>query len=392
MHRLSGAFQHYAWGSADTIPRLLGIDSDGEPHAEYWLGAHPNGPAHDQTENRPLGEVLAAAPELIGADAVERFGPQLPFLLKVLSAAQPLSLQTHPNRDQAEEGYAREDTAGIELDAAERVYHDRWPKPELIIALEPLEVLCGFRDPHHTHALFQQLGVHHELDSVVGPLVLRSAEAAMAETFLDALGLDDARRHLVNEVVSRAVDHVAEDGDFGDFCRLAVQLDEYHPGSPSILAALLMNRVLLQPGQALFLPSGNLHSYLRGTGVEVMASSDNVIRCGLTKKHIDVTELVRVVNFRPGPVAVIDPSPEGPGLWRYVTPAPEFATWRIEVSSEVVATVPVTSRGRILLVLDGHLSDQHGTELIQGQSAFIPAGDVVQLHGDAFAVLVASGV
>ncbi|MGJ6980735.1 mannose-6-phosphate isomerase, class I [Aestuariimicrobium soli] len=399
MRALTGVVKDYAWGSVEAIPTLLNTEITGEPQAEYWLGAHAAGPSVVEGDGT-LDRLVAEHPEVLGERSRERFGDRLPFLLKVLAADQPLSLQAHPSREQAEAGFAAENASGLPVGSPQRTYADDWPKPEMIVALSPMDALCGFRDPRETASLFDGLGPIDGLEQVIGPLTQRAGDAGLAEVFLDVLSLDDDRVHLVNEVVASAVNHVSDDGPLGEFCRTAVELDEHHPSSPGILAALLMNRVRLEPGQAIFLPAGNMHAYLRGTGVEVMANSDNVLRGGLTKKRIDVDALVAVVDFAAAPVDVLAPHPESPGresagVLRFPTSAPEFSLWQIDARGDQSVMLPGVDSARILFVVAGHAAlatADETVELVQGKAVFVPAGEMVQLDGNCRAFLAAAGV
>lgn len=393
IERLTGVVQPYAWGSTVLIPQLVGSEPTGEPQAELWLGAHPLAPS--TVGGEPLDRVLARDPRgSIGAASVDQFGPRLPFLLKVIAAVQPLSLQAHPTRAQAEAGYTREEAAGVPRESPIRVYRDGWPKPEVLCALFATEALCGFREPGETWELFHRLGAE-EATRLVAPLQddARPAEDRLAEVFERLLRLDGKQDAVVGAVVDQA-GRCAEGGELGQFARTATELGAGYPGDPGVIAALLMNRVSMQPNQALYLPAGNLHAYLRGGGVELMANSDNVMRGGLTRKHIDVAELMAVVDFRPGFDGLITPVESEPGVWHYPTPAPEFALWRIECGADPV-TLPGAGSGRILLVTAGSIR-VHGPngdlELGQGQSAFVTALDEVELAGRGTAFLAASGV
>lgn len=389
MQPMSGAIQNYAWGSVSSIPETLGFPETGEPQAEYWLGAHASAPSVVNGEN--LATLIERQPQIVGDASVRQFGTRLPYLLKVLAANRPLSLQVHPSREQAEAGFARENAAGTPLGDPTRTYKDDWPKPELMLALTPFDALCGFRDPQETAELFEALEIP-EADQMVAPLRLRGGSAGLAEVFLDALGQSDERRDLVNAVAARCVQHVDVDGPFGDFCRTAVMLDEYYPGDSSILGALMMNRFTMQPGEGVFLPAGNLHAYLKGTGIEIMANSDNVLRGGLTPKHIDVDALVSVVDFDAAPVELVRAVEEAPGLLRYPTPAPEFALWQLELAPGIEVPLPASDTGRTLLVIDGTLRDAAGMELTKGQAAFVEAGERAVVSGEATAFLAAPGV
>lgn len=395
MRLITGAVQNYPWGSRSAIPKLLRTSPTGEPWAEYWLGAHPLGAATlADSSGGTLADLVASCPDVIGAASVAKFGPQLPYLFKVLSANQPLSLQAHPSREQAAAGFAREEAAGIPLSSPERTYKDEWPKPELLVALTPFEALAGFRCPKRSAELFAQLPVKSSLDSIISPLTERSGPAALAEVFLDVLSVGADRRHLVEEIVAAAVPLMSDEGELGSFARTAVELDEHFPADPSIVAALLLNRVHLQPGQALFASAGTMHAYLRGTAVEVMANSDNVLRGGLTKKHIDVDGLITVVNFVEEDIRPI--ALEGSdGLYRYPVPAPEFELWVTEPTSADPLLLPLGERGRILFVYKGEhqlTCGEQSLSLTQGQSVFLAAGESVSVRGSGRLFLVGPGV
>ncbi|HEX6758750.1 MAG TPA: mannose-6-phosphate isomerase, class I [Propionibacteriaceae bacterium] len=393
MQRLTGVIQPYAWGSRTAIPELLGVEPTGEPQAELWLGAHPLAPS--TADGEPLDKVVAEDPVgVIGRASVAAFGPRLPFLLKVIAAAQPLSLQAHPSREQAEAGYAREQAAGVPRDAPHRTYRDGWPKPELLCALVETEALCGFREPRETYQMFEKLGVTSALD-LVAPLASNDVPPAerLRVVFSRLLRLRPDERSVISEVAQAAEaakgpDHLAS------FARTAWELNAYYSGDPGVLAALLMNRITLHPGDALFMPSGNLHAYLLGGGVEIMANSDNVMRGGLTPKYVNVDELLAILDFTPGVRGWITPMEESRGVWRYPTPAPEFALWRIEPQGEPVS-VPAGTTGRILLVTHGELTAISGSatlDLGRGESALLTAGEEVVLIGRGTAFVGGPGI
>ncbi|RRD46731.1 mannose-6-phosphate isomerase, class I [Tessaracoccus sp. OH4464_COT-324] len=393
MRVINGTVQHFAWGDRSELPRVLGRTPDGRPWAEYWLGAHHAGPAtFADSPEETLADYLQHHPEEIGAESVAAHGEKLPFMMKLLSAASPLSIQVHPSREQAVEGFAKESLLGIPLNHPERSYRDDWPKPEAIIALTPFEGLLGFRDPAETVELFEQLGVAQELTSVIGPLRERTETLALQEVFLDVLTIRK-RRHLVDLVLSRAVEFLDAGGALGDFARTAVEVDEHFPGDPGILAALLLNRFRLEPGEAVALEAGVLHAYLRGTGVEVMASSDNIVRGGLTKKHIDVDGLLGLANF-----SALKPEtlrPEGAdGVYRYPTDFPEFEVWLLTPMTAAPVTMPRGDTGRVALVTDGDFTfrSNHELKLKQGEAVFIPAWEEVEVIGAGQVFVAASGV
>ena len=392
MLELIGVRQRYHWGTKDAIPALLGRATDGQPWAEQWFGAHPLGDS-PTPGGSTLSEHLAQDPDRLGKVSLMTFGRRLPFLVKVLSAASPLSLQAHPTRQQAREGHARESLLGIPLNAPERSFKDDWPKPETIVALTSFEALVGFRDPLVTAQLFEALGVGDALASVIGPLRDRTGSPALQEVFLDVLSLDD-RRHLVDEVLGAAVNHLDAPGELGVFARTAVEIDEFFPSDPGILAALLLNRFSLEPGQALALSPGVMHSYLRGTCIEVMANSDNVLRGGLTGKHIDVDALLHVVDFTPGPSDVLLPSGSD-GTYIYPTSFEEFELWLLQPTDGDTLQVPREDSGRICLVASGSFEltgDSDPIVLTAGHAVFVAAEEVVVAQGEGRLFVAATGV
>lgn len=395
MRPMEGVVKDYAWGSPTAIPKILGTDATGRPVAEYWLGAHPGGPA--RINGSTLDQLITQSPSLLGESTQAHFGGKFPYLLKILAADTPLSLQAHPSPEQARRGFADEQARGIALDDPARTFKDSWPKPELLAALGPFEALAGFRDPHETAQLFDALGSREPIERLVGPLRHRSAEPALAEVFLDCLCPDESHTAMLEGVLAAAVDHAAERTALGDFARLAVRLDEAHPGDPSILAALLLNHFRLEAGQALHIPAGVLHAYLRGTGVEIMASSDNVVRGGLTPKHIDVKALVDMLDFSPSRPEILTPVTIRPGLTRYPNHDEQFALWRVEPRSGEQVELPAHDAARILLLVDGaaELSRPDGRldgRLRKGQAGFIAADEQLTLRGDCLAFLAGPGI
>ena len=393
MERLTGVIQPYAWGSRTAIPEFLGVEPTGEPQAELWFGAHPLAPS--AVDGEPLDKLVAHDPvRVVGRASVEAFGPRLPFLLKIIAAAQPLSLQAHPSREQAAAGYAREQAAGVPRDAPQRTYRDGWPKPELLCAFVETDALCGFREPAETYQMFEKLAVDRALTLVAA---LADADVPAAErlrvAFSRLLRLTPDERSVISEL-AQAAEAIQEPDDVASFARTASELNTYHPGDPGVLAALLMNRIALQPGDALFMPSGNLHAYLSGAGVEIMANSDNVMRGGLTPKYVNVDELLAVLDFTPGLRGLITPLEESPGVWRYPTPAPEFTLWRLEPHAESAA-VPAAGSGRILLVTDGELTAMSTTtrlDLGRGEAALLSAGEEAAVTGRGTAFVGGPGV
>jgi mannose-6-phosphate isomerase len=372
MDRLDNTVRPYAWGSTTAIPQLLGVAPTGEPQAEMWMGAHPGAPS--RTGRGPLTEVIDAAPEReLGSRTVARFGPRLPFLLKLLAAGAPLSLQVHPDLAQAKEGYDDEERRGVPIDAGHRNYKDANHKPELICALTEFDGLCGFRDPLRAADLLAGLDVD-SLKPYVDLLHAQPEEAALREVLTAILGADpEETAHTVTEAAAACA---RLGGAYAPYADIA----HHYPGDPGVLAAMLLNHVTLQPGEALFLGAGIPHAYLNGLGVEIMANSDNVLRCGLTPKHVDVPELLRVVRFEATDPGVLRPeaSPDGEEL--YETPIDEFRLSRY-VLPEATAPHDLTrSTPQILLCTAGSVRAGEHT-LAPGESVFVPADEKAEVSG-----------
>ncbi|GAA2824791.1 mannose-6-phosphate isomerase, class I [Kitasatospora paracochleata] len=394
MDRLRNAVRPYAWGSVTAIPALLGQAPSGEPQAELWMGAHPG----DSSEvdrgagARPLSEVIAADPEgELGAASVAKFGPTLPFLLKVLAAGAPLSLQAHPTLDQARAGFADEEARGIPLDAPHRNYRDANHKPELICALDDFEGLCGFRSPAATADLMASLGAP-ALEPLIDILRGKPESEALREVLATVLSMTGAEAEHTVAQVAEAIEAAAPGDSGGTLAGYAYAAREF-PGDTGLLAALLLNHVVLRPGEALYLGAGVPHAYLRGTGVEIMANSDNVLRCGLTPKHVDVPELLRVVEFGATDPDVLRPEPDAHGERLYPVPIDEFRISRYVLGTR---SAPLTGDApQILLCTDGtaELTAADGTALTltRGQSAFLPAtGTTTVLQGPGATVFRAT--
>jgi mannose-6-phosphate isomerase len=371
---LENTIQPYAWGSRTALAALRGEPPSAGPEAELWMGAHPLAPSRARRGGalRSLAELVAAAPEAeLGRRALAAHGPQLPFLLKVLAAEQPLSLQAHPDPVQAQEGFAREDAAGVPRDAPGRNYRDPHPKPELLCALSPFDALCGFRPAAEALALVHALGVPG-LDAVRERLAGGGAEG-LREAFTWLASLPVAARAPLVEAVAGAARAVR--GPFADALAWTVRLAALYPGDPGVVIALLLRHVRLAPGEALYLPAGNMHAYLRGLGVEIMAPSDNVLRGGLTPKHVDVPELLRVLRFGEEPIPVVHPVAEASGEQVYRTPARHFELSRIALARSRFAA-EVTGP-EILLCTEGQATATpqggEGVTLATGASAFVPA-------------------
>ncbi|HLR99524.1 MAG TPA: mannose-6-phosphate isomerase, class I [Mycolicibacillus parakoreensis] len=344
MELLRGAIRTYAWGSRTAIAEFTGRTVPApHPEAELWLGAHPGDPAFLRTEagDTSLLDVLAEDPAgQLGTAALDRFGAALPFLVKVLAADEPLSLQAHPSTRQAVEGFRREERSGVARNSPVRNYRDTSHKPELLVALQPFEALAGFRPVARTVELLRALAVS-DLDPFIELLDGHAGDQADADglralftTWITAPQPDlDV---LVPTVIEGAIHYVGSGAtEFGDEMRTLLELGERYPGDAGVLAALLLNRIRLNPGEGIFVPAGNLHSYLNGVGLEVMANSDNVLRGGLTPKHVDVPELLRVLDFTPTEEPALRAPTRRDGFATvYQTPTEEFAVAALRLDGD----------------------------------------------------------
>lgn len=423
MDRLDNPVRTYAWGSTTAIPELLGTEPTGEPQAELWMGAHPAAPSRIDRGGRDgdgeakgseppvqqppqtLAEAIDRDPESeLGRRVLDEFGPRLPFLLKLLAAASPLSLQVHPDRGQAQQGFADEEERGVPADAAHRNYKDAQHKPELLCALTPFEGLCGFRRAAGSADLLAALGVD-ALQPYVDILRASPESDALREVLTAVLTADrteiagtvaaagDAAARLAGDP-SGSAPHPYAESDAAAYAAYA-SIARHYPGDPGVIAAMLLNHVRLRPGEALWLGAGVPHAYLGGLGVEIMANSDNVLRCGLTAKHVDVPELLRVVRFESGAPAVLCPEADPEGEEVYETPIDEFRLSRRTLAPGAPALPLPVRRPQILLCTDGRvdLRGDSPTErsdgeperqltLERGQSAYVPAGEGVRVSGD----------
>jgi mannose-6-phosphate isomerase len=295
--KLRNTIQEYAWGSHTSIPELLGTPSPSDkPQAELWMGAHPKAPSLAVTDDglRPLDELIRLEPEaILGKRVSERFGGRLPFLFKVLAAAEPLSIQAHPTLEQARAGYARENEMGLPLDAPDRNYRDDNHKPEILCALTPFWVLNGFRRIDRIVDLLETIGPA-ELTGEIRALATEGDPGRLKRFFSSIMTMDKDRQ---NRAVEQVAGYAAGQPQSEPVWRWVVTLNDRYPGDIGVLSPILLNLVEMQPGQAMLCQAGQLHAYLDGLGIELMANSDNVLRGGLTPKHVDVPELLNTLTF-----------------------------------------------------------------------------------------------
>jgi mannose-6-phosphate isomerase len=393
VYPLSNRVKHYEWGSPSWIPELMDIENpENEPWAELWMGVHPASPSMVSVQGKEtsLEDLITAHPShFLGKEAVQNFDT-LPFLFKLLAASQPLSIQAHPSKEQAMQGWQRENERGIPLDAPERNYKDDNHKPEILCALSPFTAMCGFRDPGDISALLSAYFANAPLalQSGLAPLWAAlslapsgSGAGTALRAFLKTLFSipPDVREELTRFIRSTPVPAPAS-GDM-DPWTVVRRFAELYPGDPGILAPLYLNLLRLAPGEAFYLPSGILHAYVDGFGVELMANSDNVLRGGLTPKHVDVDELMKTLDFRPFAPELLA-APDTSSCFTYASPCREFS---LSVLRDFQGQFPIHTAA-IVMVTQGSLrisagetggaqapeGTQTSWELLPGESAFIP--------------------
>lgn len=377
--KLQNAIMPYAWGSHSAIAELLGqpVPSD-SPQAELWMGAHPKAPSKVwyQGRRQSLAELVRQDPlPIVGQWVLSHFGAQLPFLFKVLAVAQPLSIQAHPDQQMARQGFARENERDIPLSAPHRNYRDDRHKPECVCALTPFLALCGFRQPAEIRRLLEPI-CPSDFRPALDALGMARADQGLRTFFEGLMGMASPTRHdLLNHIVP-AARKMADQEPAYDWL---VRLNEAYPGDVGVLSPLILHLIRLQPGQALFLPSGRLHAYLEGVAIELMANSDNVLRGGLTPKHVNVDELLRVLDFQYQPVSVIAPRPLGPQKRCYPSPVEEFALCVLDLQPDSpYDSGPRAAVPEILLCIQGSAEmawpdTAKGMHVNKGESVLVPA-------------------
>ena len=378
IHLLKNPIQNYAWGSRAALAELSGRHFPTEkPEAEMWMGAHPKAPSKVKTKHgdESLLDLIKQHPhDILGKELAAVYDNRLPYLFKVLAIEQPLSIQVHPDRAQAKQGFARENSLEIPMDASERNYRDDSHKPECICALTHFWALNGFRDRatmidllRETCADFLEMGIRE------------------IEEYRDSHGLKrflyillNLKEHDVQMILNHAVPYAETCRKRNPAFDWMVRLHKSYPGDIGVLFPLILNLVRLNPGQAMYLPAGHMHAYLKGVGIELMANSDNVLRGGLTPKHVDVSELLNILDFKEQPLNIIEPEERGAGEKRYPTPANEF---ELSVIGTLEGEAYISDKDRgveILLVTSGTVDvfqakHPEPLRLSQGMSIIVPA-------------------
>jgi len=376
IYPLRNPVQNYPWGSTSDIPELLGTaNPQNRPVAELWLGAHPKAPStvlREQGE-QSLIELIQAEPDaVLGADTVKRFGPRLPFLLKVLAAEKALALQVHPDKEQAVNGYQKENERKIPLDAPGRNYLDQNHKPEMLCALGPFACLAGFRSVRHIAAELKKLHPRTIAEHVEA--FIQSQNVGALRRLFESIMLMgiEQKRMFVEEVLGKAV--TAR----GDRYKWIVELNRQYPGDIGVVSPLFLNLLHLRSGQAVYLAPGIVHAYLGGFGIELMANSDNVVRGGLSTRHVDIPEFIRILRYNENPVETLDPREVTKGTEVYQTPVPDFRLYRIRLSGGL-RHVSSGNRGvELMICVDGRAVIRYSSEddhirVNKGDSFLIPA-------------------
>jgi mannose-6-phosphate isomerase len=386
---LRNPVRDYAWGSVTAIPELTGTEPTGRPQAELWMGAHESAPSVLPTGQSLYDAVSADAEAVLGAEVASRFDGRFPFLAKLLAAAQPLSIQAHPSPEQAVAGFAGEERHRVPRDADDRNYKDPWPKPEILIALGDFDALVGFRPLARTVALLDALAASSPL---LVTITERLRDGKLRDVFTELMNTD---RDTVRPAVG-ALGEACRQYSGDDFATEAGTLDRLcqdFPDDAGVIAAALLNRIRLRRFEAVYLPAGNVHAYLQGTGFEVMANSDNVLRGGLTRKHVDVRELVSVVDFEPLTDPVLTATPGPGGVSSYDVGCDYFAVRRVDLGEQAVE---VAAGGpRIVACVEGTAEVSAGAdpvELAPGASVFVSGTEPacsLRGRGTAFVVSVA---
>ncbi|OEU67929.1 MAG: mannose-6-phosphate isomerase, class I [Desulfobacterales bacterium PC51MH44] len=375
---LKNTVQEYAWGSYTYIPELLGNDSPAStPQAELWMGAHPKAPSRVKCNGqwRSLAALIEKNPEeILGKAVAEKFDNRLPYLFKVLAAAKPLSIQAHPSLAQAKEGFERENRLGIPLDAHNRNYKDDNHKPECICALTSFWALNGFRKVSGILSLMEKIcpqGLKRELDN----LQMQPNSLGLKKFFQAMMTMD---RKQQKRIIADAVTNAQKFKNNDQTYKWMIDLHNEYPADIGVFAPILLNLICLKPGEAMFLPAGELHAYLNGVGIELMANSDNVLRGGLTSKHVDVPELLNALTFEERELNILSKEEINECEGVYFSRAEEFILSIISVRDGKAYNSSTNRSVEILLCTNGDatitdLDKNDKIDLTRGRSIIIPA-------------------
>jgi mannose-6-phosphate isomerase len=387
---MQNTLQHYAWGSRTALAEMMGRDAPtARPEAELWMGAHPKAPSKVWYGQRwePLDQLIGRYPnEMLGPEIAKRFDNQLPYLFKLLAAGKPLSIQAHPDKEQARQGFRRENLKGVPLDSPRRNYKDNQHKPECMCALTTFWGLCGFRPLAQMTALMGPVWPA-TFNYLLKPIQRPFNSSGLKRFFQDLMDLETSQR---GKLVAQIVDRASMQGDMDPAYPWIVRLNQRYPADTGVLAPLLLNVIKMEPGQAVFLPAGQLHAYLEGFGIELMANSDNVLRGGLTPKHIDVSELMKILDFEPRTPKLLPAPDKMETEFCYDVPAREFALSAIQPTAQKPYTFRAgAGRPEIIICIQGQAAVCRAKpcreiKIQQGQSVFVPAAiDGYTIKGQA---------
>jgi len=375
--RLSGEIKNYEWGSTTLIQDRFRLGTLGEPVAEVWFGTHPGGESVSHPSGQPLSEVIDR---------------KLTFLAKFLAAGSPLSIQVHPTKEQAIAGFAREQGLGLALTDPIRNYKDQSHKPEILVALSSFSALCGFRPRSELQDIFLAFS---ESEDRFGQLAAELVAGSNLELVFTELLQDRQLAERFRQTVGES-DAIGSDQPLAQAARdLALELLEKYPGDSGAMVSLMLNHLVLEPGQAIFLPAGNLHAYLSGLGVEVMAASDNVIRGGLTSKHIDQAELLNVTDFKELLEPVVKPSKLAEGFFEYQVAALEFRLYLAELTgANLLADLDLPS-GAMVICTAGEVAVSTSLEerevLSKADVVYLSEAKKFSLSGSGTAFVILGG-
>jgi len=383
--RLRNKIQKYDWGSKTAIPSLLGLPPSNTPMAELWMGAHPKAPSEVEIDGRwvRLDELISRYPkDILGEDVANKFSNELPFLFKIIAAERPLSIQAHPNKKQAIEGFEREERLGIPINAPNRNYKDKNHKPEILCAITEFEALKGFRRIEEIIHLMEK-AVSKSLKEEIRLLKEKRNKEGLRLFYGSIMKMDKRKKE---DALSELLENAKKNEDDPIFS-LVIKLNNFFPHDIGIISPLILNRCILRPEEAIFIPAGELHAYIRGVGVELMANSDNVLRGGLTHKHVDVDELLRILKFDYyGNIEIIKPAYKDSEAV-YPTPAEEFLLSNIRLRKSKEFISPKKRSIEILIVLEGDAIIKNEKEIMKikkGDSILIPSAmPSYILEGDA---------
>jgi len=366
VYRLSNKFKHYSWGSKTLIPQFLNMENkNGSLFAEMWMGTHKGAPSQVFTGGAPDGG---------GLNDLINISGELPFLFKLLAIEKPLSIQAHPNKEQAQAGFKREESM-LSINAPTRNYKDDNHKPEIFCAMTPVTLMAGFKEPEKIRELFKELLYElPQLNEIVAPLIHALKSGSLSKFFRMLLNISRVEQEFLCSFINEIDENKIRGGSSrvisNEQWKLIKRFASIFHGDPAILSPLYLNFLSLESGQAVFIPAGILHAYLSGFGIELMTSSDNVLRGGLTPKHVDISELMNILEFIPFVPDIISPD-DSDDWFCYNTPCRDFllARMRGAGSSQIF---PVSGPA-ICIVTEGMLKINDLT-FVKGESFFIPAG------------------